>query len=143
MWIEDLRRHNREYYEQRLRGYRKQVRDAASLAGGSLELLHASSLRTLQRLKERGVGLIILDECHHLMGHWGRVLADAHELLDQPVVIGLTATPPDREGKRPEDIQRYDEFFGEVDYEVPVPAVVKDGFLAPYSRLGLLRPADA
>ena len=141
VWIEDLRRHNREYYEQRLRTYRKQVRDAASLAGGSLELLHASSLRTLQRLKECGVGLIILDECHHLMGHWGRVLVDAHELLDQPVVIGLTATPPDREGKKPEDIQRYDEFFGEVDYEVPVPAVVKDGFLAPYQDLAyFVRP---
>ncbi len=141
VWIEDLRRHNRDYYEQRLRGYRKQVRDAAALAGGSLELLHASSLRTLQRLKERGVGLIILDECHHLLGHWGRVLADAHELLDQPVVIGLTATPPDREGKRPEDIQRYDEFFGEVDYEVPVPAVVKDGFLAPSQDLAyFVRP---
>lgn len=141
VWIEDLRRHNRSYYEQRMRGYRKQIRDAASLAGGSLELLHASSLRTLQRLKERGVGLIILDECHHLLGHWGRVLADAHELLDQPVVIGLTATPPDREGKRPEDIQRYDEFFGEVDYEVPVPAVVKDGFLAPSQDLAyFVRP---
>jgi len=141
VWIEDLRRHNRDYYEQRLRGYRKQVRDAAALAGGSLDLLHASSLRTLQRLKERGVGLIILDECHHLLGHWGRVLADAHELLDQPVVIGLTATPPDREGKRPEDVQRYDEFFGEVDYEVPVPAVVKDGFLAPSQDLAyFVRP---
>jgi superfamily II DNA or RNA helicase len=141
VWIEDLRRHNREYYEQRLRTYRKQVRDGASVAGGSLELLHASSLLTLQRLKEFGVGLIILDECHHLMGHWGRVLADAHDLLDQPIVIGLTATPPDRDGKKPEDIQRYDEFFGEVDYEVPVPAVVKDGFLAPYQDLAyFVRP---
>jgi superfamily II DNA or RNA helicase len=141
VWIDDLRRHNRDYYDQRLRTYRKQVRDVASVAGGSLELLHASSLRTLQRLKEFGVGLIILDECHHLMGHWGRVLADAHELLDQPIVIGLTATPPDRDGKRPEDIQRYDDFFGEIDYEVPVPAVVKDGFLAPYQDLAyFVRP---
>ena len=75
------------------------------------------------------------------MGHWGRVLADAHELLDQPIVIGLTATPPDRDGKKPEDIQRYDDFFGEIDYEVPVPAVVKDGFLAPYQDLAyFVRP---
>ncbi len=141
VWIADLQRHNREYYEQRLRAYRKQVRDAAALAGGTLEMLHASSLLTLQRLKDCGVGLIILDECHHLMGHWGRVLADAHDLLDQPIVIGLTATPPDRDGKLPEDVQRYDEFFGEVDYEVPVPAVVKDGFLAPYQDLAyFVRP---
>lgn len=141
VWIEDLRRHNRAYYDQRLRTYRKQTRDAVALAGGSLDLLHASSLQTLQRLKDVGVGLIILDECHHLMGHWGRVLADAHELLDQPIVIGLTATPPDRDGKKPEDIQRYDAFFGEIDYEVPVPAVVKDGFLAPYQDLAyFVRP---
>lgn len=141
VWIEDLRRHNRTYYDQRLRTYRKQIRDAAALAGGSLDLLHASSRQTLERLKAIGVGLIILDECHHLMGHWGRVLADAHELLDQPLVIGLTATPPDRDGKKPEDIQRYDAFFGEIDYEVPVPAVVKDGFLAPYQDLAyFVRP---
>ena len=141
VWIEDLRRHNRPYYDQRLRAYRKQVRDAAALNGGSLDLLHASSLRTLQRLRETGVELIILDECHHLMGHWGRVLADAHDLLDQPVVIGLTATPPDRDGKKPEDIRRYDDFFGDIDYEVPVPAVVKDGFLAPYQDLAyFVRP---
>jgi len=89
------------------------------------------------------VGLVILDECHHLMGHWGRVLADAHDLLDQPVVVGLTATPPDRDGKPPEDVERYDEFFGPVDYEVPVPAVVKDGFLAPYQDLAyFVRPTS-
>ena len=124
VWIEDLRRHNREYYEQRLSAYRKMVRDRVALSGNSLATLHASSLETLHRLRDRGVGLVILDECHHLMSHWGRVLADARELLEQPVVIGLTATPPDRVGKLPEDVERYDEFFGPVDYEVPVPAVV-------------------
>ncbi len=141
VWIDDLRRHNPAYYEQRLRTYRKQLRDVAMLAGGSLDLLHASSLRTLERLRSGGVGVIILDECHHLLSHWGRVVADAHALLGEPVVIGLTATPPDRDGKPPEDIRRYDEFFGEVDYEVPVPAVVKDGFLAPYQDLAyFVRP---
>ena len=57
--------------------YRKIVRDRLALNGNSLETLHASSLATLHRLRDRGVGLVILDECHHLMGHWGRVLADA------------------------------------------------------------------
>ena len=141
VWIRDLKRHNPDYYKERLSGYRKQIRDAATMAGGALDMLHRSSLQTLQRLKHRGIGLIILDECHHLMGHWGRVLADAHDLLEQPMVVGLTATPPDRDGRRPEDVQRYDEFFGQVDYEVPVPAVVKDGFLAPYQDLAyFVRP---
>ncbi len=141
VWIEDLRRHNADYHDERLSAYRKQVRDRLAISGNSLETLHASSLATLHRLRDRGVGLVILDECHHLMGHWGRVLSDARELLEQPVVIGLTATPPDRDGKLPEDVKRYDEFFGPIDYEVPVPAVVKDGFLAPYQDLAyFVRP---
>lgn len=143
VWVDDLRRHNRDYYEERLSGYRKIVRDRLAMNGNSLETLHASSLATLHRLRDRGVGLVILDECHHLMGHWGRVLADARELLEHPIVIGLTATPPDRDGKPPEDVTRYDEFFGPIDYEVPVPAVVKDGFLAPYQDLAyFVRPTS-
>ncbi len=143
VWIDDLRRHNADYYEQRLSAYRKIVRDRVAMSGNSLATLHASSLETLHRLRDRRVGLVILDECHHLMGHWGRVLADARELLEQPIVIGLTATPPDRDGKLPEDVERYDEFFGPVDYEVPVPAVVKDGFLAPYQDLAyFVRPTS-
>jgi len=134
-WIDDLAQHNPDYYNERLAAYRKQVRDELAMGGEALETLHQSALAALRRLRDRGVGLVILDECHHLMGHWGRVLADARELLVGPVVIGLTATPPDRAGKAPEDVQRYDEFFGPVDYETPVPAVVKDGFLSPYQDL--------
>lgn len=135
VWIADLRRHNPPFCEERLSGYRKEVRDATALDGGALRTLHATSLATLDRLRQAGLGLIILDECHHLLTHWGRVLAEAHKLFAQPIILGLTATPPDRRGKLPEDLARYDEFFGPVDYEVPVPAVVKDGFLAPYQDL--------
>jgi len=141
-WIDDLRLRNPGYFEERLGAYRKEVRDAMALGGEALKTLHPSAMANLQRLRERGIGLLILDECHHLMGHWGRVLAEAHELLGQPVVVGLTATPPDEQGKSPQDIQRYTEFFGPIDYDVPVPAVVKDGFLAPYQDLAyFVRPA--
>ena len=141
-WIDGLKLHNRAYHDERLSSYRKMVRDRMAIGGEALKTLHQSSLATLERLREREVGLVILDECHHLMGHWGRVLADARELLADPVVIGLTATPPDRSGIASEDIERYDEFFGPVDYEVPVPAVVKDGFLAPFQDLAyLVRPS--
>ena len=141
IWIDDLRRHNADYFDDRLAAYRKEYRDNAAEAGGGLDMLHASSMATLKRLKERDVGLIILDECHHLLGHWGRVLADAHDFLEEPIVVGLTATPPDLSGKAARDIARYDDFFGPIDYEVPVPAVVKDGFLAPYQDLAyFVRP---
>lgn len=140
-WIADLKQHNPEYYEKRIRTYRKTVRDQLVLNGNALDMLHASSQQTLTQLKSREVGLIIFDECHHLMGHWGRVLADAHDFLEQPVIIGLTATPPDEKGKLQEDIDRYHDFFGPIDYEVPIPAVVKDGYLAPYQDLAyFVRP---
>jgi len=143
-WIDDLARNNPEYCEQRLAASRKAIRDAAALDGGALTILHSSSRATLERIRQADVGLIILDECHHLMGHWGRVLADAHDLLQQPVVVGLTATPPDEAGKSREDIERYSDFFGPIDYEVPVPAVVKDGCLAPYQDLAyFVRPTGA
>lgn len=135
VWIRDLQRHNVDYYEQRLSAYRKQIRDEAGQRGESFEMLHDSSLRTLTRLRDIGVGLIILDECHHLLGHWGRVLADAREFLNDPVILGLTATPPDGSGASPVDFERYAEMLGEVDHDVPVPAVVRDGFLAPYQDL--------
>lgn len=134
-WIDDLKQRSPAYFEKRLSSWRKQVRDEMALDGQTLEMLHSSARDTLERLRDVGVGLVILDECHHLMGHWGRVLAAANDVLNGPVVIGLTATPPDRDGHKPQDIKRYDEYFGEIDYEVPVPAVVRDGFLAPYQDL--------
>ena len=144
IWIEDLRLNNPEYFQSQYGNYKKKVRDEVSRSGKSLSLLHESSLATLERLAEKDVGLIILDECHHLLGHWGRVLSDVLPVLNNPVVIGLTATPPDRKGKDERDIKRYDEFFGEVDFEVPVPAVVKDGFLAPYQDLAyFVRPTNS
>ncbi|MFN3149385.1 DEAD/DEAH box helicase [Bremerella sp.] len=144
VWIRDLKKHNRDYYDERLSAYRKSVRDEAGLAGESFEMLHQSCLRTWQRLREAGVGMIILDECHHLVGHWGRVLSDAMQYLDDPIVVGLTATPPDGDGKIPADFERYQEFLGPIDHDVPVPAVVRDGFLAPYQDLVyFVRPSEA
>ncbi|WP_261340518.1 DEAD/DEAH box helicase family protein [Mariniblastus fucicola] len=143
VWIDDLRTHNEDYFRKRFGSYRKKIRDEASMSGESVSLLHPSSQATLQRLADQGVGVLILDECHHLLGHWGRVLSDALEILSHPVVIGLTATPPDTSGKDARDVQRYEKFFGEVDFQVPVPAVVKDGFLAPYQDLAwFVRPTD-
>ncbi len=142
-WIADLERNNPAYYKDRVSQYRKQLRELVSLGGGSLSTLHASSKAALTRLKEAGVGLIILDECHHLLGHWGRVLEDARDLLDEPVVLGLTATPPDLGGRRPEDVKRYASFFGPVDFEVPIPALVRERNLAPYQDLAyFIRPSD-
>jgi superfamily II DNA or RNA helicase len=139
-WIADLREKNFEYYSDRMGHYRKKVRDSLSEHGNALGILHESAKANLKRLSEAGVGLVILDECHHLMDHWGRVLIEAMEFLGNPVVLGLTATPP--EGASNSSADQYFDLFGEVDYEVPVPALVRDGNLSPYQDLAyFVRPS--
>ena len=140
-WIEDLKQKNPDYFGERMSYYRKKTRDEIMQKGSIDGLLHESVMETLDLLLKQDIGMIILDECHHLMSHWGRVLAAIQDFLGNPVVVGLTATPPDDATKDTEDATRYREFFGPVDYDVPVPAVVKDGFLAPYQDLAfLVRP---
>lgn len=141
-WIEDLEEKNPEYHGERISHFRKKVRDDLSEHGNALWVLHDSAKANLMRLKDAGVGLIILDECHHLLEHWGRVLLEIVEFLDNPVVLGLTATPPEVTDA-PKDENLYLDLFGEVDYEVPVPALVRDGNLAPYQDLAyFVRPSD-
>ena len=75
---------------------------------------------------------------------WGYVVrAVLDELRDEDVhVIGLTATPPsDLTGAEDE---LYAELLGPVDFTVPTPAVVREGFLAPYQELAwLTEPLDS
>ena len=142
-WIEDLKTKNINYYEDRLSVYRKKVRDEFSKHGNALWTLSESAKNNLQKLKEIGIGMIILDECHHLLHHWGRVLTEVRDYFDDPIVLGLTATPPDFQHYEEEDSKRYQEFFGEIDYEVPVPALVRDSNLAPYQDLAFfVRPSQ-
>lgn len=141
-WQKSLETSNPKYYTSRLSTYRKKVRDNVARKGNALWTLHESAKANLIRLKDVGIGLIILDECHHLMHHWGRILAEVKEFFDDPVVLGLTATPPDTEDLQGVDAERYKEFFGPVDYEVPVPALVRASNLAPYQDLCyFVRPA--
>ena len=143
VWIRDLENQNPDYFQQRLAYYAKKIRDEITRGNDALSVLHASSLENLKLLKNRGVRLVILDECHHLVGHWGRILNAVDEFLDKPVVLGLTATPPDPEDADLSDWEIYESLLGEIDYDVPVPAVVKDGFLAPYKDLCyFVRPSE-
>ena len=140
-WVLDLRDSNTKVFNERRSFYRKKVRDDLVAHGNALFVLHSSAKATLAQLKEAGIGLIILDECHHLLHHWGKVLQAVSTFLGDPIVLGLTATPPDPMDVDEEDFDRYTSFLGEVDYEVPVPALVRDGNLAPYQDLAyFVRP---
>jgi hypothetical protein len=53
--------------------------------------------------------------------------------LDRPFVVGLTATLPS-----PDDADQYENYtalLGDVDFEIPTPAVIKEGDLAPFRDL--------
>ncbi len=104
--------------------------------------LHANALATLDRLTEHGVRTVVLDECHHLLDHWAMVVrALLDRIGDGARVVGLTATLPD-----PDDRMSYDNYtslLGDVDFEVPLPAVIKEGDLAPFRDLAwFVRPTE-
>ena len=132
-WIEDLKVKNESYYEKQMKGFRKKARDSMSEENGSMSWLNTNSLKAIERLKEAKIGLIILDECHHLTEHWGKVLVELKDAFDDPIVLGLTATPPNPDAVQ--DAPHYVELLGDVDYEVPTPALVRDSNLAPYQDL--------
>ncbi|MCW3039889.1 MAG: hypothetical protein JWM31_1794, partial [Solirubrobacterales bacterium] len=97
------------------------------------QVLSGAARARLQALREAGIGCVVLDECHHLSGLWGRVVRHVLEELGQPHVVALTATPdwyPSRTEK-----ELLDALHGPVDFQVPTPAVVRDGYLAPYLTL--------
>ena len=101
------------------------------------ELLSETARQRVQTLAGLGVGVVLLDECHHLASLWGYVVRAVLEELPAGVhVIGLTATPP--VGLSEDDRELYDALLGPVDFTVPTPAVVRDGHLAPYQELAWL-----
>lgn len=100
-------------------------------AGG--DGLHANARRLLEGLAADGYRTLVFDECHHLTDHWGRVANELAGAVAGSLVIGLTATPPVDRGRR--ELATYLDVVGEIDDQVPLPAIVKEGNLAPYQDL--------
>ena len=137
-WLDALAADNPTAYARGLRSRAATIRArideldddavAALLAPGARERLDA--------LIDAGTATIVLDECHHLRAHWAVVVHYLRRRLAaagaEPTLIGLTATEPSSEDR---SWRRYRALLGEVDAEVPVPAVVRSGHLAPYRPL--------
>lgn len=75
------------------------------------------------------VKTIVADEAHHLKNEWWQTLNTVKERLE-PVVIGLTATPP--YDVSASEWHRYTEFNGPVDAEITIPELVDQGDLCPH-----------
>ena len=56
--------------------------------------LHPNGRALVERLQAVGDLTLVLDECHHLVEVWGRLLAELLDELPDAFVLGLTATPP-------------------------------------------------
>ncbi len=106
--------------------------------------IHEDGAWLLSRLAESGPVTLVLDECHHLLEVWGRMLREVIASLGRPHLIGLTATPPHM--MTADQAQLHQELFGAIDIEVSVPSLVRDGRLAPYQELAYFTgptPAEA
>ena len=113
---------------------REQRRAAVRGDGDLLALLHPAGRELIERAARRGPWLVVLDECHHLLETWGALAQAVVEALGpDTLVVGLTATPPAELTSRQRALS--DALLGPVDLAVPLPAVVKEGDLAPYQEL--------
>ena len=95
--------------------------------------LHENGRARVEELRAAGPLLLVLDECHHLLEVWGRLLADLLEELPQAMVLGLTATPP--AALTGDQAGLVDTLFGGTVFEATIPAVVREGDLAPFAEL--------
>lgn len=82
-------------------------------------------------IKENGIKTICLDESHHLQNEWQKALEKFIKALDKDTtIISLTATPP--YDAKTTEWQRYISVCGEIDEEIFVPELVKQGTLCPH-----------
>ncbi len=81
-------------------------------------------------MKKAGLKLICLDECHHLRNEWWKALEEFKEAVKTEKLIALTATPP--YDSTPALWKRYMDMCGEIDEEITVPELVREGSLCPH-----------
>lgn len=130
-----LKRHNPTTYKKELSKYYKKIKGLYlrdPQFDGS-QFLHENARKLIDNLVESGVKIIVMDEVHHLLDYWALVLKELIKRIEEPILIGLTATPP--LSANDEELENYLTIIGDIDFEIPTPAVVKEGDLAPYQDL--------
>jgi len=142
--IQKLQKNNPSSYKSNLSRYYKKLKDRywKDPTLDAWPFLHANARRLIDDLVAAGVKTIVLDEVHHLLDYWAFVIKElARRIGDDVYLIGLTATPPLSASS--EGMENYLSIMGSIDFEVPTPAVVKEGNLAPYQDLVYFcRPTD-
>ena len=104
--------------------------DAVAVPAENVEEVDYSDFDIIQTLRENHVGLLCLDECHHLRSEWWKALEELKKEMGVLKVIALTATPP--YDSTPAMWNRYMNMCGEIDEEIAIPELVKEGSLCPH-----------
>ncbi len=130
-----LKKNNPAEYKRELSKHYKTVKDRylSDPEFDGSQLLHPNARKLIDDLVEHGVRTIVMDESHHLLDYWALVIKTLLKRIDNPILIGLTATPPLSASE--EGLENYLSIMGDIDFEIPTPAVVKEGNLAPYQDL--------
>lgn len=84
----------------------------------------------LETFKRHQLGTLCLDECHHLRNEWWKALEKFKKSFDNVFMIALTATPP--YDSNINMWTRYMDMCGEIDEEITIPELVKEGTLCPH-----------
>ena len=115
----------------RYKGVEEDAADPTDEAAPS-ETVDFSGFDLYRTVKNAGIGVLCLDECHHLRSEWWKALEDLTASLREEgvLVIALTATPPF--DAAPKEWERYTALCGPVDEEISVPELVADNCLCPH-----------
>ncbi len=89
-----------------------------------------SDFDLISMIKDNCIGVLCLDECHHLRSEWWKALEELRTKCNNLKVIALTATPP--YDSTPAMWSRYMSMCGEIDEEITIPELVKEGSLCPH-----------
>lgn len=81
-------------------------------------------------MQKADIKILCLDECHHLRSEWWKELEEFKSKFNNIKTISLTATPP--YDSTPAMWTRYMNMCGEIDEEITIPELVKEGSLCPH-----------
>ena len=134
MRIQSLKVNNNKEYSREISRHYKKIKDRLLRDSGfdGTQFLHENARELIDRLVEKGIKIVVLDEVHHLLDYWALVIKELIKRIEGVKIIGLTATPP---FSKEAELENYLSIVGDIDFEVPTPAVVKEGSLSPYQDL--------
>lgn len=107
-----------------------EIESGAEVAVQKTEEVDFEGFNLVQAMKDNKLGLLCLDECHHLRSEWWKALEQFRQECGDLKVIALTATPPYDSTRIM--WKRYMDMCGEIDEEITVPELVKEGSLCPH-----------